>query len=459
MNDSEERSSAAWICLFGLLILLVMMHAMLSHTLGRGIQPRLAAIRAKGSVASYEDLAKIRVPPAENAALVYEQAFRFVVGPSAHKDFDTLDTFLRPHERTTNPKLWDDARQIVSRYQLVFPLAEQAAARPKCWFETNWLAGPGAVFPYYCPIRKIPMLLAADAVLQAKDGRMDEAAHSVDLGFKTALSLKSEPTLMGVLIRARMIGVTSRALREIAQQGDISESQARAIYDTLGAQDLGPGYVKALEGERALCLWVFDEARRNPSVIKSLWSSSSANPANPVWQVAGYAWRPALNKDEMLYLDYYDKLIARAGLSWREVKTNPRCADPDPVFPKYALISNILCPVFTSSRRVRDDAIAHTAGSQILLALVTYKHRYGSYPSNLGTLRTRLGWTIPLDPFSGREFVYKPRDNGFLLYSLGGNLKDDGAQPLPSSTPPGSTEYYTDLDGRIVLDIIWRMNR
>ncbi|MBP7933880.1 MAG: hypothetical protein KA354_04445 [Phycisphaerae bacterium] len=35
---------------------------------------------------------------------------------------------------------------------------------------------------------------------------------------------------------------------------------------------------------------------------------------------------------------------------------------------------------------------------------------------------------LRIDPFSGRDFVYKQRSKGFLLYSVAENLKDDGGK-------------------------------
>jgi len=35
-------------------------------------------------------------------------------------------------------------------------------------------------------------------------------------------------------------------------------------------------------------------------------------------------------------------------------------------------------------------------------AAMTYKDRFGSYPASLKDLKSRLGWKIPDDPFSGK---------------------------------------------------------
>jgi hypothetical protein len=34
---------------------------------------------------------------------------------------------------------------------------------------------------------------------------------------------------------------------------------------------------------------------------------------------------------------------------------------------------------------------------------------------------------VPGDPFGGKDFIYRRRGAGYLLYSVGPNLRDDGA--------------------------------
>jgi uncharacterized protein YfaT (DUF1175 family) len=35
---------------------------------------------------------------------------------------------------------------------------------------------------------------------------------------------------------------------------------------------------------------------------------------------------------------------------------------------------------------------------------------------------------VPVDPFTGKQLVYRREGEGFVVYSLGSNLKDDGGR-------------------------------
>jgi hypothetical protein len=33
---------------------------------------------------------------------------------------------------------------------------------------------------------------------------------------------------------------------------------------------------------------------------------------------------------------------------------------------------------------------------------------------------------LPVDPFTGKDYIYKKKDKGFIVYSVGEDLKNDG---------------------------------
>ena len=60
------------------------------------------------------------------------------------------------------------------------------------------------------------------------------------------------------------------------------------------------------------------------------------------------------------------------------------------------------------------------------LALKIYKTKDGNYPEKLESLVPEFLKEVPTDPFSSENLIYKKSANGFILYSLGPNMKDDG---------------------------------
>jgi hypothetical protein len=96
--------------------------------------------------------------------------------------------------------------------------------------------------------------------------------------------------------------------------------------------------------------------------------------------------------------------------------------------PWYAIVTkNVLPEMEASFMKVATlDALILTARTG--LACRIFKSRTGEYPENLEALVPGLLTEVPVDPFTGNPLVYRREGKGFLVYSLGSNLKDDGGR-------------------------------
>lgn len=227
--------------------------------------------------------------------------------------------------------------------------------------------------------------------------------------------------------------MASATLQDALQYGDLNEAQARAVYDVLAEIEFSNAFAEQLQAERAWGLWWFDLTRRRPRTIAETITACEADTCRSLrWKVLGnYRLLPALYAEELVYLKLLEEQVGAAHLTYREVETIRPELDRPPDLPFYALLTERILPDMRKMRAKRDDAIARTRGDQIFLALLAYKQRFGRYPATLGQLRAELGWDLQEDPFSGREFAYKRQGDGFLLYSFGANLKDDGGHTFP----------------------------
>lgn len=463
--------------------------------LGRRLEKQLLAIKASGAPVAMTEPGEPKVADSENGAIIYAKVIEgmtgMVLNPKGGKpikagtppeDLDILDSFTSLSERSENPKLWDDMRPVVAKYSRLIPLIEQAASKPQCQFAVNWQDGAGALFPHFAPMRRIAKLLEANALLAARDGNMDEAVRSVELSFKVSRSLKDDPSLIGQLVRIAFVKISSRSLREILQSGSISEAQAKRLGSTLAQPGMLPSLDRAMLAERCCGLWAFELVRSRSSGMTDLVGSENGPRVFfALWKAFGDVWRPFSYADELIYLRLLSAETEAMRHPYRDVHDKAELADPTKQLPRYAIISRIMFPVFTRATAHRDDAIAEVGGSRILLGLQAYKDRYGYYPVSLQALKSQLGWAVPTDPFSGIDFIYRPKGNGFVLYSVGQNFKDDGAQvwkpkpqpapepgtpPAPAPGTPGPEDgtqiaagySYKNAKGEKVADIIWEMD-
>lgn len=80
--------------------------------------------------------------------------------------------------------------------------------------------------------------------------------------------------------------------------------------------------------------------------------------------------------------------------------------------------------VFLKNGQLEATMLADRTG----LACRLFKSGTGRYPEGLDELVPGILGEVPIDPFTGKPFVYRREGEGFIVYSLGSNQKDDGGR-------------------------------
>jgi hypothetical protein len=120
-------------------------------------------------------------------------------------------------------------------------------------------------------------------------------------------------------------------------------------------------------------------------------------------------------------------------------------------FPWYAPLTRIVLPASEKLGERRDETRAKLALARWGLALSMYHQREGRFPTHLEGAERATGWSLPDDPLSGRELIYRPSGAGYLLYSVGINGRDDGAKGVKDRRGP-----YPSRWGAAEDDLVWR---
>lgn len=96
-----------------------------------------------------------------------------------------------------------------------------------------------------------------------------------------------------------------------------------------------------------------------------------------------------------------------------------------------AIILNHMIPAIKAVVEAHERDQTNLALARIAAALALYRADHGDYPATLIELtETRVVKELPNDPFTSATFRYERRADGYLLYSLFANRKDDGGTDL-----------------------------
>ena len=83
-------------------------------------------------------------------------------------------------------------------------------------------------------------------------------------------------------------------------------------------------------------------------------------------------------------------------------------------------------PTLDRAHEIQDEVRTAADMEKLAIALEWFKAEKARYPAKLAELAPRYLPTIPADRFSGAELIYRAKDGGYIVYSVGVNLLDDG---------------------------------
>ncbi len=406
-----------------LILVLVVVGGILRVVWGRQYEAQLSALKAKGEPLTFEQLRGAKIPDSENAAVVYDKIYRQQSSqPQIKRDLERIGWFGNPDERKKNPKLWSEAEQILARNQaLLAQMKEAVVSRPRY----QVLYDPKLQDDYYArftTMRGLVRFACADAILKARAGKMNEAVESLDLACKTANVTKGDQMVIAYLFRCAGNSIALLGgVFQVLQLGNISEPQAKRLFETINSADLMTGFAEGMRGERVFFLTDPANSRLMASPLPLAYADGSA------------------------YLRSIQKQIDGSSLSWKDAKSKGLVASEDSA-PSYFGFTTLMIPVWTHGNERRFRTQADNACACGFLAVQAYRARFGAYPATLADAESKLGWTLPKDPFSGKDLLYKRQGKGFVVYSVGPDMKDDGG------TESDKAYNYPKASGDLVWD-------
>jgi hypothetical protein len=154
-------------------------------------------------------------------------------------------------------------------------------------------------------------------------------------------------------------------------------------------------------------------------------------------QLAARAIRPYLTRQRRQRLASYEDALAITRDSWprKFVRANALQAQYAETWRKDirrpTLLQRLVPPEGLGIMSLGTTASGLDLAARRVLAATIAVERYrrshaGALPSSLQSLVPAYVAAVPIDPFSGDPLTYKPDADGYLLYSLDTNLKNDG---------------------------------
>jgi hypothetical protein len=183
---------------------------------------------------------------------------------------------------------------------------------------------------------------------------------------------------------------------------------------------------QALVGERCFGMDIYQNYVLQPGREKLLAAMGEA--AGPLALLVRIIPKAYFKSDMICYIDIMSEYVAAARKPYPEgYLLGARIGNElERKIPRYYHVSRLILPALG---RVFQAAQKHVAGcesARVGLAALRYKAQRGKLPETLQALAPDFIDAVPRDPFDGKPLRYRKDADGFTVYAVGENGKDDG---------------------------------
>ncbi|NOS72149.1 MAG: hypothetical protein HOP33_19765 [Verrucomicrobia bacterium] len=374
-------------------------------------------------------------PPAgQNAAVLYLMGFTAM--HISHEDYEStnrpiigtaklpdVEKPLPVEMKTAIAELTDNNRGAVRFFV-------QAAKHEQSRYPIDLTQGQMTMLPHLSKIKSAAQLLELFALSQAVTNDAALAGKGILTGLALAQSLDSEPVLISQLVRVACVHIAVNGLEQVLNRVVLPPEFLNRLQKVLQScekrEALGVGFTRAWVGERVTGLSTFDMSPEDYLKVPD-----TATPAER--EKLTLEIKAILAADKQLFESTFAKVsaIRREPFPLRLNQSDIFLQAVNQATNRQLLLSCMLLPGLGNVSWKEAGCLAWLRLAQTAVALEQFRTANDDhYPKSLRELTPSFLNAIPADPFDGQSLRYRKEGNGYVLYSIGKDIKDDNGKRL-----------------------------
>jgi hypothetical protein len=406
--------------LVALVAALLVVRAALNYTTGKKLEKFLAEAKAKGLAMSFADLGPA-CPGQTNAQPLWKAAAVLhggKFGPTKNLNSELANLFeARPLVERSRSLI----RTAIDKNRRSIDLLLEAAGFP-CFRETARRDFSDAVLVNDEPIATLHLirLLGFEALFRAEGGDVRGGLIEWTQGFRFVRLPMQESEILTDLLAISNARSLLLFLNRIIDGRAVDGKDLAALLNELDVETWRAAVAGSWKGERVFRI----ETGRNflRGRLDTLWNGQGRRFL--LWLA-----RPWVRTGLMRQYSAFDEIESMFGEPYYKSRPRMNAYDdrqehrhwyerlPDDGISKISVVG---------LKEASLEALMETA--RIGLAARIYFAREKHFPAAVADLVPGILPQEPLDPFTGKPFVFRVDKDGLLVYSLGSNEKDDGGR-------------------------------
>lgn len=412
-----RRRFKTWQIILALpLFLLVLLHISGSYK----VRKRVQALSDQGYPVTIKELEDSYTIPdgVRNAADVYLAAF------SHYREWDkpAMQALHKARKPKRTEPLSASARQLLEQFlsdnQKTFSLLHEAASIEHCQYPIDFAQVCDVSDTPLDNIRSCSVLLLLDVLIHCENQDVGKALASIRANLALGRSI-NVPLLGYQLTHIGIQSWSCRSIERILNRMSLEDEQLLTLSEWIKIPDIGENFKRALMAEQCLGLHTLQAPIKD--ITKRTGHRGMLLMLVP-WKGLGFCYR-----DTLTFIDLMQESIETMDLPDPE-----RLASFDAVQKSVhqggrgGVLMHEFWPGNTYILDIGNRYVAQLRAAQTALAVERYRLTKGRLPQSLNDLVPDYISEIPDDPFNGNPLKYRLLEPGYVVYSVGDDLTDEG---------------------------------
>jgi hypothetical protein len=434
----------------GLLLLLLGWFAFFRVSAHLELNRRLGELRAQGYPMSLEELSQTYTlaPGADNAADYYMTAFSHYVAwdDEAREGVPWVGRGKRPARTgAMEPEIAERAERFLADNEKTLSLLHEAVTIESCRYPLDFVKEIGAGVPWLGDLRKHAFLLSLEALVACEQGDPNQAIASVRAISALGKSLNT-PVLMHRLVSISVQALAYGNAERVVNRVTLTDEQLQALSVWLESSDDIARQRQALIGERCFGADAFQgSARQLASHV--MGSAKIMTLIIVPRKILGLH-----DRDMLGYVDLMQDYIDATELFPQKRLAAYASDEERPGRGRWVgLLTQVLAPALRRISELEVRRVARQRTTLTALAIERFRLAEGELPQALSDLVPTYLEAVPEDPFDGEGLRYHTRDIGYVVYSIGEDLRDDAGTE--------QDERKRDAEGKTIWDVTFIVER